>query len=442
MRSYVRALPLALALAAASAPRALHAQDTTPPRGVRLGLTYGSGVTPGVIVGTVKALWGDSIQAMIQRDLDGGDRVTVIGMPGTPAAGAITQVGAGVSYAVWKTLGAAAALQLSVANGALHVALHDVAKGAVLQVHDFPLPSSTGSAEWRLAVHGASDEVERWITGTRGIAATRVLFVSGKQVHIIDSDGWGNRVLTTGSTALSPAWHPSGKFFAFSTLTQRGWRIEFQDLPSGSPRALGTTPQGLNITPTFSSDGAWLSYAHGDEEGTDLFVTPMSDGNAGGDARRVTIGRGTDNVSPSFSPEGRRLAFTSGRVGHPEVYLADVDGTNVEPLVTDVSAENGYRSNPDWSPDGRQIVFQQQIGGIFQLMITTLRERSVRQLTSEGRNEDPSWAPDGRHVVFSTTRTGVRELFVLDVESGRARQLTHGAGARLPAWSPALVSSP
>ena len=168
----------------------------------------------------------------------------------------------------------------------------------------------------------------------------------------------------------------------------------------------------------------------------------MSDGNAGGDARRVTIGRGTDNVSPSFSPEGRRLAFTSGRVGHPEVYLADVDGTNVEPLVTDVSAENGYRSNPDWSPDGRQIVFQQQIGGIFQLMITTLRERSVRQLTSEGRNEDPSWAPDGRHVVFSTTRTGVRELFVLDVESGRARQLTHGAGARLPAWSPALVSSP
>ena len=440
MRSLPR--PIALALVMLLASRPLHAQDTTHARGVRLGLTYGSGAPPGVIVGVVRALWGDSIQAMIQRDLDGGDRVTVIGMPGSPAAGAIAQLGPGVSYPVWRTLGAVAALQMSVANGALHIALHDVAKGQVLQVHDFPLPSNIGSAEWRLAVHGASDEVERWITGTRGIAATRVLYVAGKQIRIIDSDGWGDRVLTSGGTALSPAWHPSGRYFAYSTLTSRGWRIEFQDLPSGTPRALGTTPQGLNITPTFSSDGAWLAYAHGDEEGVDLYLTPMAEGNAGGDARRVTVGHGTDNVSPSFSPEGRRVAFTSGRVGHPEVYLADVDGTNVEPLVTDVSAENGYRSNPDWSPDGRQIAFQQQIAGIFQVMVSTLRDRTVRQLTSEGRNEDPSWAPDGRHLVFSTTRTGVRELFVLDAESGRARQLTHGAGARLPSWSPSLVTAP
>jgi TolB protein len=269
-----------------------------------------------------------------------------------------------------------------------------------------------------------------------------VLYVAGKQVRVIDSDGWGDRALTSGSTSLSPAWHPSGKIFAYSRLTSRGWRIEVQDLTSGAPRALGTTPEGLNITPTFSSDGAWLAYAHGDEDGVDLYVTPFADGNAAGAARRVTVGHGTDNVSPSFSPEGRRLAFTSGRVGHPEVYLADVDGTNVESLAPDVSAESGYRSNPDWSPDGRQVAFQQQFGGIFQLMVITLRDRAVRQLTSEGRNEDASWAPDGRHLVFSTTRTGVRELFVLDVESGRARQLTHGAGARMPAWSPSLLSTP
>jgi len=433
---------LALAASVALAALPLRAQDTTPPRGVHLGLNYNTGAPPGVIVGVVRALWGDSIQTILERDFDAGDRLTVIGMAGTPAAGAIAQVGSGVNYVVWKTLGAAAALQLTVASGALHVVLHDVAKGAVLQVRDFPLPSSIGSAEWRLALHGVSDEVERWITGTRGIAATRVLYVSGKQVRVVDSDGWGDHVLTATTTALSPAWHPSGKYFAYSALTPRGWRIELQDLPTGSPRALGTTPEGLNITPTFSSDGASLAYAHGDEEGVDLYVTPMANGNPSGAAVRVTVGHGTDNVSPSFSPEGHRLAFTSGRVGHPEVYLADVDGTNVEPLATDVSSDAAYRSNPDWSPDGRQIAFQQQIGGIFQVMVMTLRDRTVRQLTSEGRNEDPSWAPDGRHLVFSTTRTGVRELFVLDVESGRARQLTHGSGGRLPAWSPSLVSSP
>lgn len=442
MRLHARTLIAAALAAVTVAAPALRAQDTTPPRGVRLGLSYGNGTMPGVIVGVVRSLWGDSIQAIMQRDLDAGDRVAVIGMPGTPSATAVTQVGPGINYVVWKTLAAAAAVQMSVANGALHVVLHDVAKSAVLQTHDFPLPSTVGSADWRLAVHAASDEVERWITGTRGIAATRVLYVAGQHVRLVDSDGWGDHALTTAGTTLSPAWHPSGAYFAYSALGPHGWRIEMQDLPTGTPRALGSAPTGLNITPSFSADGEWLAYAHGDEEGVDLYVAPIASGNAAGAPRRVTVGRGTDNVSPSFSPEGHRLAFTSGRVGHPEVYLADVDGTNVEPLATDVSGETVYRSNPDWSPDGRQIAFQQQINGVFQVMVITLRDRSVRQLTSEARNEEPSWAPDGRHLVFSTTRSGVRELFVLDAESGRARQLTHGAGARLPAWSPMLKTTP
>ena len=67
----------------------------------------------------------------------------------------------------------------------------------------------------------------------------------------------------------------------------------------------------------------------------------------------------------------------------------------------------------------------------------TLRDRNVRQHTSDGVNEDPSWAPDARHVVFASDRSGARQLWVLDTESGRMRQLTHGAaGVRMPSWSP------
>jgi TolB protein len=75
---------------------------------------------------------------------------------------------------------------------------------------------------------------------------------------------------------------------------------------------------------------------------------------------------------------------------------------------------------------------------VFQLLTVSLRDRSLKQLTSDGRNEDPSWAPDGRHLVFVSTRSGVRQLWVMDVESGRTRQLTRGAPVRLPAWSPRL----
>jgi TolB protein len=117
----------------------------------------------------------------------------------------------------------------------------------------------------------------------------------------------------------------------------------------------------------------------------------------------------------------------------------DADGTNVDLLTPLDLGESAYRASPDWSPDGRLVAFQSRVSGAFQLMTVNLRDRSLRQLTSDGRNEDPSWAPDGRHLVFTSDRAGARQLWVLDVESGRTRQLTRGQPARAPAWSPRLT---
>jgi TolB protein len=413
------------AIAAASlmlaAPLA-DAQDTT--RGVRIGLTYAAGSKPGVLVLPVRGALGDSLRAILQRDLDYGDRVTAL-LADVPAPGSGTP-----NYGLYAQLGAAALVQATQTAAGVHVAVHDVANKSVLQVADFPLPA-TMSHEWRMAVHGVSDEVERWITGTRGIAQSQILFVRGSRVHVIDSDGAGERPVTDVGRALSPAWHPDGERIAFSVLGERGTQIYLQSLRGGAARRLGVTSRGLNITPTFSPDGATLVYAHGEDEGTDLMSVPVG----GGAGRRITVGRGTDNVSPSFSPDGRRIAFTSGRSGHPEVYIMDADGTNAELLTPFNFGDQYYRSNPDWSPDGRLIAFQSQIEGRFQVMTISLRDRSIKQHTSEGANEDPSWAPDARHLVFTSTRTGTRQLFVLDVESGRVRQLTRSGGARLAAWS-------
>ena len=118
----------------------------------------------------------------------------------------------------------------------------------------------------------------------------------------------------------------------------------------------------------------------------------------------------------------------------------DADGTGAELLTPFAFGDQYYRSNPDWSPDGRSVAFQSQIAGQFQIMTISLRDRSVKQHTSESTNEDPSWAPDGRHLVFTSSRSGVKQLWVLDTESGRVRQLTRNGGARLAAWSPRLGS--
>jgi TolB protein len=286
-------------------------------------------------------------------------------------------------------------------------------------------------------VHAVADEIERWVTGVRGIAASRIAFVREGQVWIIDADGEGARTVTAGTGSLSPAWHPSGRYIAYSQFQRTGTQVLVKDLAGGSSRALVASPGGINLTPVFSrAEPNLIAYAHGLAEGTDIVT---ADWTATTGARRVTIGRGTENVGPTFSPDGRRMAFTSGRLGHPEVYITDVDGTNAELLTPYEFGDQNYRSSPDWSPDGRAVAFQSRIGGRFQVMTIALRDRSVKQHTSDGANEDPSWAPDGRHLVFTSTRTGGRQLFVLDTESGRTRQLTRGSTARLAAWSPPLA---
>ncbi len=420
----------AAAMALLIAPATLPAQDPEA-RGVRIGLTYQPGTRPGIAVLPIDGPGGDSIQVIIQRDLDFGDRITVIGREGTTAAGALAGATGAVNYELWSRLGAAGLVQGTLTPAGVRIAVHDVAQRRVAHQREFPLPVGVDSPAWRHAVHGISDEIERMITGTRGIAQTRIAFVRGGRVWIVDSDGFGERAISE-SGAMSPGWHPGGQYVTYSQFADLGTSIIVHDLWGGSARRLAAAPRGLNMTPEFSPDGRAVLFAHGTDSGTDLY---MADAFGGGMARRVTVGRGSDNVSPSFSPDGRRIAFTTGRLGHPEVYIVDSDGSNAELLTPFNFGDQNYRSNPAWSPDGRQVAFQSQIAGRFQIMTITLRDRSVRQLTSEASNEDPAWAPDGRHLVFTSTRTGTPQLFIMDVESGRTRQLTRAGGARLPAWS-------
>lgn len=428
-----RAFATLVACVCLALPWNAEAQET--PRGVRIGLSYGAGVKPGVIVLPVEPISGDSVRVIVQRDLDFGDRVTVIALDSAALRGLAPPPGRRPNYALFARLGAAAVVRIVPVPGGYRAEVHDVKARAVLRVDEFPVESARTAADWRMEIHGMADEVERWITGTRGVSRTRVLFVRGGDVWIVDSDGANQRQLTRGALTMSPAWHPGGRTIAYSRYGAAGTRIELHDLDTGERRVVRATPEGLNITPAFSPDGQHIVWATTREGGTEIVSASL--GNLAS-ARRVTVGRGTDNTSPSFSPDGRRIAFMSGRAGQPEVYISDSDGTNVQLLTEFTYGGTGYRASPAWSPDGRLIAYQATAGG-FQIMVLNLRDRAVKQLTSEGVNEDPSWAPDGRHLVFTSSRSGVKQLWVIDTESGRLRQLTHAAGARLADWSPHLA---
>jgi TolB protein len=289
-----------------------------------------------------------------------------------------------------------------------------------------------------MAVHRASDEIERWVTNTRGIATTRIAYVRGQAIRIVDSDGAAEITVPTEDCGVSPAWSPSGTMLAYATCGVDS-RIHVIDLATGRARTvIGPTRNAIYITPSFSPDGASIVYARRNEDQADLFLLSLSQGAT---AARLTATRGVENTNPVFSPDGRRITYVSGLQGHPELYIMDADGTGADVLTNYDFSEKNYRSDPDWSPDGRLVVYQERINDRFQIRTIRVSGSTPKPLTSEGENEQPSWSPDSRHLVITSTRTGVRQLWIMDTESGRMRQLTKSAGSKLASWS-ARIAGP
>ncbi len=429
-RLTARFLALPILLVCAAAPRAA-AQDTThaiDQGGVRVGIGYQPGVRPGLVVLPTAGV--DSARAMVHRDLDFSDRFEMVPLPASPPG---SQGGSdAVNYGLYKTMQAEFGVELTPATGGVTVRLHDISAGRVRNQQTFALPAPTDPS-YRLEVHRISDEVARWATGTMGVAATRILFVSNGRIYMMDSDGEAITPLTAaGQTSLSPTWSPDGQRFAFTLLVGGRGGIWVQPLAGGSPTQVTGTNTGLNITPAFSPDGRLLAYAHSDESGTDVYVANVADRCC---AQRLTVGRYADNLSPTFSPDGRRIAFVSTRAGPPQIYAMAADGTDQELLAPFDYGATGASNGPEWSPDGANVVFHREVDRSPQLFLVDVAGRRVRQLTSSGRNEDPTWAPDGRHILFISDRSGLRQLWVIDVETGRVRQLRTPGAARLPAWS-------
>ncbi|UCF40250.1 MAG: PD40 domain-containing protein [Gemmatimonadota bacterium] len=441
-------LPALVPLAVATP---LLAQEPPIEQGVRIGITYTPGLRPGMLV--LASTYGerlDSVRAIVARDLEFSDRFEMISLPGGDSLLlGLTQISSGgdeaagtaipfVNYSLYAALGAdyAVAVGPDADSARVRATLYDVRGETPRQVVRTDLPA-LDSPDFRMSAHRVADEMVRAATGEPGFAATRLLFIQDGRLQRVDADGADLGVISPpGITAFSPEWLPDAARVVYTELSDGRGRIVIHDLVTGDRRAVPPTADLLNYAAAVSPNGELLAFSRSGDEGTEVYRYNLARDCC---LERLTVGRFSDNLSPTFSPDGRQIAYVSTRPGLPQIYVMAADGTGQELFAPFDYGVTGSSNAPEWSPDGTRLAFHRDVQGSLQVFIMDARSRAVRQLTSAGRNTDPTWAPDGRHLAFVSDRTGRRQIWVIDIETGRVRQLTTVGDARLPAWSPRIT---
>ena len=176
-----------------------------------------------------------------------------------------------------------------------------------------------------------------------------------------------------------------------------------------------------------SPDGKWLAFAAKSRGRDHLYIWDVEQKRAVGDLSFAGI---VAIASPSFAPDGKRLAFAgSDEGGWTDIYLVDVTGDSLRALRRDIYHDR----EPDWSPDGRHIVFSSDRWsggrrGRYNLFLYDLATEQISAL-SRGEHNDgqPRWSPDGERIVFSSDRAGAYNIYALQLAGERTatRRLTH-----------------
>ena len=140
-------------------------------------------------------------------------------------------------------------------------------------------------------------------------------------------------------------------------------------------------------------------------------------------------------LGPRFSPDGRRIVFTSYESGEPQIMLMDVASVQKRAILP---VDEGMSVAPSFSPDGSRAVFSVAKGGNSDLYVVDLNSGQISQLTNAPSIETaPSFSPDGSQIVFESDRSGNQQLYIMSAGGGEARRISAGAGRySTPVWSP------
>jgi Tol biopolymer transport system component/DNA-binding winged helix-turn-helix (wHTH) protein len=145
-----------------------------------------------------------------------------------------------------------------------------------------------------------------------------------------------------------------------------------------------------------------------------------------------------DETTPSYSPNGQQVVFTSTRSGSEELWISNVDGANLRQM-TSMGGPNC--AGADWAPNGESILFNSTREGTSDLYLLFPRTGEVRRLTTDPAQElEAHWSRDGQSIYFGSNRSGRFEIWRMRADGSAATQVTrHGGQSAQESPDPGLL---
>ena len=283
----------------------------------------------------------------------------------------------------------------------------------------------------------------------------KVAFMSKRdgnaEIYIMNPDGSEQVNLTRHPAAdYNPAWAPNGKQILFSSDRDGIFDLYLMDTESTNVRKVFESSK-YRWNPTWSPDGKRIAYAQGDPGKAKLqfglrFV-PYADltlyiATPNGDSvEKLTAG-----FQPSWSPDGREIAFVVGDLKHTPLGIVNVHTRTHKTLL---SKEVPWIFDPTWAPRGNKIAFAKIDGAGFNaqgfisfkkgvLYIANRDGTGLQQVTDENSSSSPTWAPHGKELIYDAFIRGPGgasfQIFKTDLNGHNTTQLTHDGINTSPDW--------
>lgn len=231
------------------------------------------------------------------------------------------------------------------------------------------------------------------------------------QVCLMNADGTDRRQLTNfDATAFYASISPDGGTIYFSSRRSGGFEI-YSINTNGNGLQRLTKNIGSLYAPELSPNGERIVFTN---DGNGLWLM-KSDGK---NPHAITS---SDDIDPTWSPDGRMIAFASSRAGSRQLFIMNSDGSNIR-QVTNLQDMGGRSS---WSPDESRLAFYMGPAGDHNIYIINIDGTGLIQLTNGGDNLGPSWSPDGNWIAFASFRDGNNEIYIIHPDGTGLTRLTN-----------------